>query len=175
MIKTSRGRALAAVNTELVDLYWRVGAYIARKIETAAWGEGVVEQLARYIQRQQPGMKGFTRANLFRMRQFYETYRHDQKVAPLVRQLPWSHNLIILGESKRPEEREFYVRLAIREQWSKRELERQLQAAAFERTILGPPKVSPAVRQNHPDAATIFKDSGSGSVASAIAPLKTCW
>ena len=159
MIKTSRGRALAAVNTELVDLYWRVGAYIARKIETAAWGEGVVEQLARYIQRQQPGMKGFTRANLFRMRQFYETYRHDQKVAPLVRQLPWSHNLIILGESKRPEEREFYVRLAIREQWSKRQLERQLQTAAFERTILGPPKVSPAVRQNHPDAATIFKDS----------------
>jgi predicted nuclease of restriction endonuclease-like (RecB) superfamily len=159
MIKSSRGRALAAVNTELVDLYWRVGAYIARKIETADWGEGVVEQLARYIQRQQPGLKGFTRANLFRMRQFYETYRHDQKVAPLVRQLPWSHNLIILGESKRPEEREFYVRLAIREQWSKRELERQLQTAAFERTILGPPKVSPAVRQNHPDAATIFKDS----------------
>jgi predicted nuclease of restriction endonuclease-like (RecB) superfamily len=119
----------------------------------------VVEQLGRYIQRQQPGLKGFTRANLFRMRQFYETYRHDQKVAPLVRQLPWSHNLIILGESKRPEEREFYVRLAIREQWSKRELERQLQTAAFERTVLGPPKVSPAVRQNHPDAATIFKDS----------------
>ncbi|HEX4268788.1 MAG TPA: DUF1016 N-terminal domain-containing protein [Steroidobacteraceae bacterium] len=107
MIKTSRRRALAAVNTELVDLYWRVGAYIARKIETAAWGEGVVEQLARYIQRQQPGLKGFARANLFRMRQFYETYRHEQKVAPLVRQLPWSHNLIILGESKRPEEREF--------------------------------------------------------------------
>jgi len=159
MIKISRGRALAAVNTELVDLYWRVGAYIARKIETADWGEGVVEQLARYIQRQQPGLKGFTRANLFRMRQFYETYRRDQKVAPLVRQLPWSHNLIILGESKRPEEREFYVRLAIREQWSKRELERQLQTAAFERTILGPPRVSPAVRQNHPDAATIFKDS----------------
>lgn len=116
MIKSARGRALTAVNTELVDLYWRVGAYIARKIETADWGEGVVEQLARYIQRQQPGLKGFTRANLFRMRQFYETYRHDQKVAPLVRQLPWSHNLIILGESKRPEEREFYVRLAIREQ-----------------------------------------------------------
>ena len=159
MIKSARGRALTAVNTELVDLYWRVGAYIARKIETADWGEGVVEQLARYIQRQQPGLKGFTRANLFRMRQFYETYRHDQKVAPLVRQLPWSHNLIILGESKRPEEREFYVRLAIREQWSKRELERQLQTAAFERTVLGPPKVSPAVRQNHPDAASIFKDS----------------
>jgi predicted nuclease of restriction endonuclease-like (RecB) superfamily len=159
MIKSSRGRALTAVNTELVDLYWRVGAYIARKIEAADWGEGVVEQLARYIQQRQPSLKGFTRANLFRMRQFYETYRHDQKVAPLVRQLPWSHNLIILGESKRPEEREFYVRLAIREQWSRRELERQLHAAAFERTVLGSAKVSPAVRQNHPDAASIFKDS----------------
>jgi hypothetical protein len=68
------------------------------------------------------------------MRQFYETYRHEEKVAPLVRQLPWTHNLIILSQSKRSEEREFYLRMAIQEKWSKRELERQFKAALFERS-----------------------------------------
>lgn len=118
-----------------------------------------MDELARYLQRRQPGLTGFTRANLFRMRQFYETYRDDEKVAPLVRQLPWSHNLIILGQSKRPEEREFYARLAIRERWSKRELERQLRGAAFERAVLHPPKVSTALRQAYPDAECVFRDA----------------
>jgi predicted nuclease of restriction endonuclease-like (RecB) superfamily len=93
------------------------------------------------------------------MRQFYETYQSDEKVVPVVRQLPWSHHLIILGQSKRPEEREFYLRLAIKERWSKRELERQFQAALFERIVLSPPKVSPAVRQIHPEVLSIFRDA----------------
>ena len=117
-------------------MYWQVGAYISSKLESAAWGEGVVEQLADYLARQHPDLKGFTRPNLFRMRQFYETYRADEKVSPLVRQLPWTHNLLILSRSKLPEEREFYLQLALRERWSKRELERQLNGALFERTIL---------------------------------------
>ena len=84
-----------------------------------------MDRLAQYIARTQPGIRGFSRPNLFRMRQFYETYKDDAIVSPLVRQLPWSHHLIILGQSKRREEREFYLRLAIQERWSKRELERQ--------------------------------------------------
>jgi predicted nuclease of restriction endonuclease-like (RecB) superfamily len=159
MIHSARGRAVAAVNTELVDLYWRIGEYISRKLESAAWGEGVVDELAGYIQQRQPNARGFTRASLFRMRQFYDVYRDDEKVAPLVRQLPWSHHLIILGQSKRPEEREFYLRLAVRERWSKRELERQLRAAAFERAVLAPAKVSPVVTHTHPQALDIFRDS----------------
>jgi len=159
MIQASRGRALAAVNTELVDLYWRVGEYISRKLETAAWGEGVVDALARYIQRHHPGLLGFTRSNLFRMKQFYEAYRSEVKVAPLVRLLPWSHHLLILGRCKRPEEREFYIRFAQRDRWSRRELERQLDGGLFERTVLNPPKVSAALRQIHPGALDVFKDS----------------
>ena len=107
LIAAARRRAFQAVNTELIDLYWRVGQYISRKLESAAWGEGVVDELARYIARQQPDIKGFTRRNLFRMRQFYETYRHDTKVSPLVTQLPWTHNFLILSSCKRPQEREF--------------------------------------------------------------------
>lgn len=159
LIEQSRQRAYQAVNTELVGLYWQVGKYIRGKLEAAEWGEGVVDQLAQYLAQTQPGLRGFTRPNLFRMRQFYEIYRNDQIVSPLVRQLPWTHNLIILGQSKHPEEREFYLRMAIKERWSKRDLERQFRLAAFERAVLSPPKVSPLVRQIHPSAASVFKDS----------------
>jgi predicted nuclease of restriction endonuclease-like (RecB) superfamily len=93
------------------------------------------------------------------MRQFYEAYREDEKVSALLRQLPWTHNLIILNQSKRPEEREFYLRLAIREEWSSRELERQFKTALFERSVLNPPKVSAVLSQTKPEALNIFKDS----------------
>ncbi len=118
-----------------------------------------MDELARYLARQHPDLKGFTRRNLFRMRQFYGIYHLDKKVAPLVRQLPWTHNLLILSRNKRPEEREFCLRLCLRERWSKRELERQLAGALFERTVLSPPKVSPLVTQIHPAAETMFKET----------------
>ena len=159
LIAASRERALRDVNTALIDLYWKVGEIISRKIEAAEWGDAVVDRLAQFIARTEPGLRGFTRRNLFRMRQFYEAYREDKKVSPLVTQLPWSHHLIILGQSKRPEEREFYVRLAIQERWSKRELERQFKTALFERVVLSPPKVSPAVTQMYPDALNVFRDA----------------
>ncbi len=142
-----------------IDLYWQVGQTISQKIALAQWGDGVVAQLAEHLAQTQPGLRGFTRPNLFRMRQFYEAYRADEKVSPLARQLPWTHNLIILSQSKRPEEREFYLRLAIREQWSKRELERQFKTALFERTVLNPTRVSAVLSQMQPDASSIFKDS----------------
>jgi len=159
MIQTARGRAVAAVNTALIDLYWRVGEYISRKLETATWGEGVVEELARYIQRRQPNLRGFIRRHLFRMRQFFEAYTQDEKVSALLTQLPWTHHLMILSRCHRAEEREFYIRLAIHEHWSSRELERQLAGALFERAVLHPPQVSNALRTLHPGAEAIFRDS----------------
>jgi predicted nuclease of restriction endonuclease-like (RecB) superfamily len=159
LIAASREKAVQSVNTALIELYWEVGAMISRKIEAAEWGDGVVDQLAQFIARTEPTLRGFTRRNLFRMRQFYEAYREDPIVSPLVTQLPWSHHLIILGQSKRPEEREFYLRLAIRERWSRRELERQFKAALFERAVLSPPRVSPVVTQMYPDALSVFRDA----------------
>jgi ParB/RepB/Spo0J family partition protein len=135
------------------------GQYISRKIAAAEWGDGVVLQLAAYIARTQPGTRGFTTSNLFRMKKFYETYRDEPIGAPLAHQLPWSHNLIILGQSKRLEEREFYLRMAVQERWTKRELERQFKAALFERVVLSPVKVAPLVHQMYPEAESIFKDS----------------
>ena len=159
LIEVARQRAYQAVNTTLIDLYWRVGEYICRKIASAEWGDGVVDELARYLARTQPGLKGFTRRNLFRMRQFFEAYRDDEIVSPLVTQLPWSHHLIIMGQAKLAEEREFYIRMAIHERWSSRQLERQFRTALFERTVLHPPKVSAVLAQSHPEALGIFRDS----------------
>jgi predicted nuclease of restriction endonuclease-like (RecB) superfamily len=159
LIHSSRHKAMQAVNTQLIELYWQVGAHISRKIEQAEWGDSVITQLAAHLAYTQPGLRGFTRPNLFRMRQFYETYRDDPIVSPLVRQLPWTHNMIILSQSKHPEERGFYLRMAVQEQWSKRELERQFKSALFERSVTDPAKASAALKQNHPEALEIFRDS----------------
>jgi predicted nuclease of restriction endonuclease-like (RecB) superfamily len=158
LIESARQRAYQAVNTALIELYWEVGAYLSAKIKAAEWGEGVVDQLAQHLAISQPGLKGFTRRNLFRMRQFYEAYSDPQIVTALLTQLPWTHNLIILSRSQRPEEREFYLKMAAQEKWSSRELERQYDTALFERVVLSPAKVSPLVRQIHPDAGSVFKD-----------------
>ena len=159
LIQTAKQQAFKAVNTTLLGLYWQIGAIISKKLESAEWGDGVIEQLAQHIAHTQPGLRGFTSRNLFRMRKFYQTYRADENVQALALQLPWTHNLIILSQSKRPEEREFYLRLAIREQWGKRELERQFKSALFERTVLSPPKVTPLVSQMHPEANSFLKDA----------------
>jgi len=102
LIAAARQRAVQAVNTSLIELYWQVGRTISRKIAQAEWGDGVVTELAAHLAahlaRVQPGLRGFTSRNLFRMRQFYEAYQADGKVSPLVRQLPWTHNLIILNQ-----------------------------------------------------------------------------
>ncbi len=159
LIAAAKQRAVQAVNTTLIDLYWEVGQRISQKIASAQWGDGVVAQLAQHLASAQPGLRGFTRANLFRMKRFYEAYPDAKTVSALLRQLPWTHHLIILSQSKRAEERDFYLRLAIQEQWSSRELERQFKAALFERTVLQPIQVSPRVPHSHPGALSVFKDS----------------
>jgi predicted nuclease of restriction endonuclease-like (RecB) superfamily len=158
IIREARQKAFHAVNTTLIDLYWQVGEYLSLRVDDAGWGRAVVRQLADYIRKTDPDSKGFSAQNLWRMKQFYETYREREKLSPLVRELLWSHNLLILGKTKSDEEKEFYLRLAIKERWSKRELERQIDGALFERSVVSPPKLSPMVREIHPDAENIFKD-----------------
>lgn len=160
LIEQARQRAYQAVNTQLVGLYWRIGEYISGKLAAAEWGEGVVDKLALHLARVVPGQRGFTRRNLFRMRQFFEAYRGLEMVTPLVTQLPWTHNLIILSQAKRPEEREFYLRMAAQQRWNSRELERQFRLGTFERAVLAPSKVSAALTQIHGEAAAqAFKDT----------------
>lgn len=159
LIEAARGRAYQAVNTELVSLYWQLGAYISKKIESAEWGDGIVDELAATIARQYPGLRGYARSNLFRMRHFYEAYRRNTKVSALLKQLPWTHHIIILGQAKPSETREFYLLAAIRERWSSRELERQIATGAVLRDDASMKKVSPTVAQMHPRAVEEFKNA----------------
>lgn len=159
LISAARQHAYQAVNTTLIELYWQVGAYISNKVKAAEWGDGVIKQLAQHLVVTQPNLKGFTRPNLFRMRQFFETYHDKPIVSALLRQLPWTHNLTIMSRSKRPEEREFYLNMAIKEKWSSRELERQFNTALFERMVLNPVKLSTVLRETQPEALNVFKDS----------------
>jgi predicted nuclease of restriction endonuclease-like (RecB) superfamily len=158
LIHASRQQALRAVNTELIDLYWHIGAYLHHKIEADGWAKGVVVQLAAYIAQREPGVRGFSPQNLWRMRQFFQTYQDDAKLSPLLRVLPWSSHLHILSRAKRSEEREFYLRMATQNRWPVREVARQIDSALFERTVLTPAKLSTALRELHPQAEAFFKD-----------------
>jgi predicted transport protein/predicted nuclease of restriction endonuclease-like (RecB) superfamily len=159
LIRAARQQAARAVNTELIELYWRIGDYLHRKIESDGWAKGTVVQLAAYIAQREPGLRGFSPQNLWRMRQFFVIYRDFPKLSPLLRELPWSSHLHILSRSKRPEEREFYLRLATQNRWPVREVARQLDGALFERAVLSPPKLSTVLRELHPAAASHFKDA----------------
>jgi len=159
IIEAGRAKAYQAVNLALIETYWAVGEQLSRKVSDAGWGKGTVQELANWLFIQAPEVKGFSASNLWRMKQFYEVYQGDSILAPLVRELPWTHNLLILSQSKSAEEREFYLRAAVKALWSKRELERQLHGAAFERTMLSDLKLAPAVRELPQHATGVFKDS----------------
>lgn len=159
MIYKARYDAIKNVNAELVKLYWSIGEYISRKLKSAEWGDAVVDTLSGYIQTNHPEFKGFTSRGLFRMRQFYETYCHNKIATTLLTQIAWSSHLHIISKTKTIEEKEFYLRLAIKERYSVRELERQIDSGLFERMILSKKKVSPLVTQIHPKAPEVFKDT----------------
>jgi predicted nuclease of restriction endonuclease-like (RecB) superfamily len=159
LIKQSRTNAIKAVNAELINLYWNIGEYISKKIELSEWGDSVVTELANFIQTQEPEIKGFSNKNIWRMKQFYETYRDFPKLSPLVREISWTNNLLIFSRCKTIEEMEFYLKLVKQENYSKRELDRQISASFFERTMIGNSKLSPAVRAINKDLSNTFKDS----------------
>jgi len=159
LIRQSRRRALQAVNAALVDLHWGIGRYLSGKIRADGWGKTTVAALADWLLHREPGLRGFSASNLWRMRQFYETYAEDEKLAALLRELSWTHNLIVFSKCKSIEEKRFYLNMAVREHWGTRELERQIQGALFERVLATGPNLSPPLRELRPEAAAIFKDS----------------
>jgi predicted nuclease of restriction endonuclease-like (RecB) superfamily len=159
LIKQSRTNAIKAVNAELINLYWNIGEYINKKIEQSDWGDSVVTELAKFIQTHEPEIKGFSDKNLWRMKQFYETYKDLPKLSPMVREISWTNNLLIFSRCKTIEEMEFYLKLVKQENYNKRELDRQISASLFERTMIGNTKLSTALRESNHDLSNTFKDS----------------
>lgn len=136
MIETRRYNAYQKVNEELISLYWDFGKYVSEKVNNNDWGSKTIEELVEFIKNKYPSLKGFDRSGIYRMKQFYETYRGNEFVVPLVRQISWTNNILILGRTKSMEEKEFYIKMCIKYNYTKRELDRQISSSYYQRYIL---------------------------------------
>lgn len=143
IIETSRNNALRKVNEELIRMYWLVGEYLSIESMKATFGDKYIDMISKEIQEMFPGIRGFNRRGLYRMKQFYELYRDNAIVSPLLTQLSWPNHLLIMSGCKSDVEREFYMRLCIKENYSKRELERQINSGYYERYMLSKEKLLP--------------------------------
>lgn len=143
IISQSRQNALKKVNEELISMYWKVGEYLSIASGKASFGDAYIDSIAAAIQVSFPGIKGFNRRGLYRMKKFYETYKEDEFVTTLLSQISWSNHLAIMSKAKTAEERHFYMLLCIKENYSARELSRQIDSAYYERYMLSKEKLLP--------------------------------
>lgn len=135
-IRQAQYEALKAVNKELIMLYWDIGRMIVERQEKEGWGKAVVETLAFDLQKEFPGVQGYSAQNLWRMKQFFQAYSANKKLSPLVREIGWTHNIIILMNCKDALEREFYIRMTRKFGWTKNVLIHQIDNKTYEKTLL---------------------------------------
>ena len=136
-VRSAQLAALRAVNRELVGLYWDIGRMIVERGLSAAHGDAVTDHLATDLRAEFPGIAGFSRRNVFYMREFYAAYKDLPKVQPLVAQIAWTHNLIVLQRCKDRLEREFYLRMTAKFGWTKNVLIHQIENQSYEKTLTG--------------------------------------
>ena len=122
LINKKQYHVLKMINAETINLYWEIGEEIYKQQEQNGWGKSIVQVLSKELQKEFPGAKGYSAANLWRMRNFYLTYRDSEKLAPLVREISWSNNIIIMEKCKDDLQREFYIQMTKRYGWTKRVL-----------------------------------------------------
>lgn len=204
-IRQARYNALKTANAELVNLYWQIGAFVSKQLKQSEWGEKTVQQFSDHLRKHEPSLKGFDRKSVYRMVQFYESYRtaafvgtvepqlqaagnqpseivapvgrqlkekEDTKIVSLLKQqlfaeniqetiltkISWTHNRTIFSRCRLDEEREFYIRMSIRDRYAKRELDRQISAGLFERTMMSNQQLSPSLKEGYPDVLNTLKD-----------------
>lgn len=154
-IRSAQYAALKAVNQELIALYWDIGKLIVSRQQGDTWGKSIVKNLARDLQVEFAGMGGFSAANLWRIKLFYETYVHNEKLAPMVREIGWSHNVVIMEKCKDDLEREFYIRMTRKFGWTKNVLIHQIENQSYEKTLLNQTNFGQAVPESLRDQATL--------------------
>ena len=143
IISQSKQNALKKVNEELIHMYWKVGQFLSAESTKATFGDAYIDSIAEEIQSAFPGIKGFNRRGLYRMKKFYEIYKEDEFVSTLLSQISWSNHLAIISKAKTQEERHFYITLCVRENYSARELSRQIDSGYYERYMLSQNKLLP--------------------------------
>jgi len=149
IIQQAQERAFRAVNHELISMYYEIGKYVSKKVKTNAWGKSIVNEFSNFIQEKYIGIKGFSPQNIWRMKQFYETYKDNEKLSALPREISWTNNVLIMTGAKSDEAREFYLTLTAKNNYSSRELERQLDSMLFERTMISDEKNKLIIAKNN--------------------------
>lgn len=134
-IRSAQYAALRAVNRELIGLYWDIGRLIVERQSGQTWGRSVVQNLAKDLQLEFPGVSGFSAPNLYKIRQFYDAYRGNEILSPLVREISWTKNLVILERCREDVEREFYLRWTKQFGWTKNVLIHQIENRTYEKTM----------------------------------------
>jgi predicted nuclease of restriction endonuclease-like (RecB) superfamily len=158
-VKVVQIKSLRAVNQELIQLYFNIGKSIVEKQKEQGWGKSVIEILAKELQFEFTNSLGFSPSNLWRMRNFYLIYEDNQKLAQLVREIAWSHNLIIMERCKDNLEREYYLQMTKRSSWSRNILANSIKNQSYQKFLLSQTNFSqtlPQTRQN--DAVIAIKD-----------------
>ena len=135
-VRASQYSALKAVNKELIWLYWDIGKSIVKQQNKSGWGKAIVETMAKDLQKEFPGIHGFSAQNLWRMKQFFQVYSGNTKLSPMVREIGWTHNLIILINCKNDLAREFYIAMTKKFGWTKDVLIHQIENQSYEKTLL---------------------------------------
>ena len=148
IIERARENAFRAVNREVITMYWEIGAYVSEKVKDSGWGNAVVKDFSEFIQSHYVGIQGFSASNIWRMRQFYETYKDSERLVALTHEINWSNNLKIMARAKTDEARAFYLLLAAKNRYSTSELERQIDSMLFERTMISDEKNKLFVAKN---------------------------
>jgi len=136
MIEKRKNNAYRKVNEEMILLYLEVGKFLYDLKQNSSYGDKITTKEADFMKNNYPTIQGFTKRNIERMIQFYTTYKDDEIATPLVTQLSWTNNLLILSGSKSKEERQFYLQLSVKNNYSKRELDRQISSSYYERYLL---------------------------------------
>jgi predicted nuclease of restriction endonuclease-like (RecB) superfamily len=136
-VSEAQYQALRAVNKEMIALYWEIGHLIAERQEGKSWGKAVVARLAADLRQEFPGVRGFSVQNLWYMRQFFLAYSGSEKLQPLVGEISWAKNLVIMSRCKEPLEREFYLKMTRKFGWTKAVLIHQVDNQSYEKTLLG--------------------------------------
>ena len=136
LIEIRKNSAYKKINEEMILLYLDVGKYLYELQQNSKFGDKITIKAADFMKNNYPNIKGFTKRNIERMIQFYKIYKDDEIATPLVTQISWTNNLLIISGSKSKKERHFYLKLAIKNNYSKRELDRQISSSYYERYLL---------------------------------------
>ncbi len=135
-IHSAQCEAFRTVNKELITLYRDIGKLIVMRQKEAGWGKAIVEQLAKDLQAEFLGISGFSARNIWRMRDFYLAYVSNEKLTPVVAEIGWTHNLVILEKCKDKLEQEFYIKMTRKFGWTKNVLIHQIENQTYEKTLL---------------------------------------